>query len=389
MFGCVDPSPLDRWMLDPGVVHLNHGSFGGCLRSVFEAAQAWRRKLEASPMRWFVLEWQAELDLARGALAAFLRAPEDRTTFVPSATTGVAIALASANLAPGDRILVTTHGYRAVANQLERLAAARGLEVYQIHIELPFDAQAFVDKLERAITPTTHLAVLDHVTSPTALRLPLERVLPMLADRRVAVVVDGAHAPGQLALDVGALLALGATWYTGNNHKWLCAPKGSGFLVAAPDAPIVPVVTSHGASPAYGPANRLHAELDWSGTHDPAAHLATPVAIEAVAAEGGGWPQIIARNHALVVAMRRRLLDALGATSIAPEDALGAMATIPVTLPEAPLVVERQLLTAGFEVPVVDWGAGAFVRVSAHLYNHEREADVVAAKLLALGVRGR
>lgn len=376
-------------MLDPGVLHLNHGSFGGVLRTVFDAAHHWRRKLEASPMRWYVLEWQAEVDLARAALATFLRAAEQRTSFVTNATTGVAIALASSNLTAGDRILVTTHGYRAVRNQLERLAATRGLEIYQINIPLPFDADAFVEKVERAITPRTHLAVIDHITSPTALRLPLERVLPILAEHRVPTLVDGAHAPGQVPLDVSALIDLGATWYTGNNHKWLCAPKGSGFIVAADDAPVVPAITSHGASPEYGPPNRLHAELDWAGTYDPCAHLATPVAIDAVGAEGGGWPAIFARNHALALEMRDRLCDALGAAKLCPDEAIGTMAAVPVMLPDEPLVVERQLLREGFEVPVVDFPGGSLVRVSAHLYNTIADVDTLANKLLALGVRGR
>jgi len=367
-------------MLDPSVVHLNHGSFGACLRTVFDDAVAWRRKLEAAPMRWLVLEWQAELDRARAALAAFLRAPAERLVFVPSATTGVAIALQSAGLAPGDRVLFTNHGYRAVRNQLRR----HELDVREIEIPLPYDADAFVDAVARAITPHTRLAVLDHLTSPTALRLPVERVLPLFAARGIPVLVDGAHAPGQIELDISALLALGATWYTGNNHKWLCAPKASGFLVAAPHAPVVPVVTSHGASSEYGSANRMHAELDWSGTHDPAPHLAVPLAIASFE-----WPRVYAHNHALVLAMRDRLTAALGASRIAGDDALAMMASIPITVPRAPLEVERQLLREGWEVPIVDSVVGPLVRVSAHLYNDADQADALAAKLLALGVRGR
>jgi isopenicillin-N epimerase len=370
-------STLDHWMLDPAVVHLNHGSFGACLRTVFAHAQAIRTRLEAAPMRWLVLDWQDELDRARAALAAFVHAPPDRLAFVPSSTTAIAIALRSAGIEPGDRVLTSTHVYRAVRNQLVRL----GVELHAVDIALPFDPDAFVDAV--AAAPPCKLAVLDHITSPTALRLPLERVLPLLAARGTTIIVDGAHAPGQIALDVGALIALGATYYAGNNHKWLCAPKGSAFLVAAHGAPVVPVVTSHGASAEYGPPNRLHAELDWSGTHDPAAHLSVPLAIASF-----DWPAAYARNHALAVEMRRRLATALGARAIAPDDALAAMAAVPVTFPGDPLALERQLLADGWEVPLVDF-AGGLVRVSAHLYNHAGEADALAAKLLALGIRGR
>ena len=358
-------------MLDPAVVHLNHGSFGACLRTVFDAAQAWRAKLEASPMRWLVLEWQAELDRARAALAAFVGAPAERLVFVQSSTHAVAIALHSAKLAPGDRVLTTTHCYRAVRNQLDRL----GVALHVIELALPFDPDAFVDAIAKA--PPCKLAVLDHITSPTALRLPLERVLPLLHARGTQTIVDGAHAPGQIALDIGAL---GATWYAGNNHKWLCAPKGSGFLVA--NAPTSPLVTSHGASAEYGPPNRLHAELDWSGTYDPAPHLVVPLAIDNI-----DWPAALARNHALAIEMRRRLCDALGARVLAPDDSLACMAAVPITV-DNPLALEKHLLESGWEVPIVDF-AGGLVRVSAHLYNHAEQADALARELLALGVRGR
>ena len=333
-------SPIDRWALDPSIVHLNHGSFGGCPRAVLEDAAAWRARLEASPMRFYVLEWQRELDRARAALAAFVRAPAERLAFAPSATTAVAIALHSLapSLAAGDQLLTTDHAYRACRNQLDGLAAARGLGIATVAVPHPFDAEALVARTAAAITPRTRLALLDHVTSPTALRLPLEALLAPLAARGIAVVVDGAHAPGQLELDVGALLARGVTYYAGNNHKWLCAPKGSGFLVAAAGAPIAPLVTSHGATASYGPPNRLHAQLDWPGTHDPAPYLAVPAAIAALAAEGGGWPALFERNHALALELRARLVDALGgrpagAPPLPPDSPIGTKAAIPIALP--------------------------------------------------------
>jgi isopenicillin-N epimerase len=373
-------SPSD-WALDPAIVHLNHGSYGGCPRAVIDAATAWRTRLEAAPMRFLVLEWQRELDRARAALAAFVRAPDSRLVFVPNATTGVAIALASMPLAPGDAILTTDHCYRACKNQLDRT----GAPLVIVPIALPFDADQFVDGVARALAPHVKLALLDHVTSPTALRLPIERVIPLLAARGIASLIDGAHAPGQLELDLGAL---DATWYAGNCHKWVCAPKGTGFLVAPAGVVARPVVTSHGASPAYGPANRLHAELDWSGTYDPTPHLTVPAAIATVASLGGGWPAVIARDHALVIEMRRRFVEALGgAPMIAPESALGAMAAIPIALPGiAPFALEQQLLIEGWEVPIVDWPTGPLVRLSAHLYNHAGEAEALAARLRDLGV---
>jgi isopenicillin-N epimerase len=385
-------SPLARWALAPEIVHLNHGSYGGCPRDVIAAADALRARLEAAPMTFLVLEWQRELDRAREALAAFLHAPSDLLAFVPNATTGIAIALASTALDAGDEILTTDHAYRAVANQLARVAHTRGAKVRVVSLELPFDPEAAAGAITRALTPHTKLAVLDHLTSPTALRVPLEAILPVLAARGIATIVDGAHAPGQLALDVSALFALGATWYAGNNHKWVCAPKGTGFLVASATAPSMrPVITSHGASAEYGPPNRYHAELDWMGTHDPTPHLAVPSAIAAVAELGNGWAHVIARNHALAVELRDRLDRALGATRLCADTTLGTMAAIPIELPPntTPLALQQRLLEDGWEIPIVDFANGPLVRISAHLYNHADQADALAHKLRALGVTGR
>ena len=380
-------SPLDHWALDPAVVHLNHGSYGGCPRAVLEAATRFRDRLEAAPMRFFVLEWQRELDAARAALAAFVHADPERLVFVPGATTGVALALGAAAIDAGDEIVTTSHVYPACRNQLTRLAATRGARLVIVETPLPFDADALVERIAGAITTRTRLAVLDHITSATALVYPLARLLPLFTARGIPVLVDGAHAPGQLALDVDALVTLGATWYVGNNHKWLCGPKASGFLVAAPSAiaAIHPLVTSHGATPSYGPANRFHAELDWSGTHDPCAQLAVPSAIATIAAEGGDWPAVHARNHALALALR----DRLGGARLAADDAIGSMVAVPIVLPPglAPLALEKRLLADGWEVPIVDFPGQALVRVSAHLYNHVAQADDLARKLAEVGVR--
>ncbi|MGE0399884.1 MAG: aminotransferase class V-fold PLP-dependent enzyme [Kofleriaceae bacterium] len=377
-------SPIEQWALSPEVVHLNHGSYGGCPRAVVEAANAMRTRLEEAPMRYYLLEWQGELDRARAAVASFVRTDPARLVFVPGATSGVAIALAAAQLAAGDEILTTTHAYPACKNQLARLADRVGARVVMVPIELPFDPDALVDAVAAAITSRTKLALLDHITSPSALVLPIERLVPLLRARGIPVLLDGAHAPGQIALDVDAI---GATWYVGNHHKWMCAPKASGFLAVAPEAiaQTLPLVTSHGASAWYGPPNRFHAQLDWSGTYDPSAQLAVPLAIETIAHMGGGWPAVLERNHALVLAMRERL----GGRVLAPPDSIGTMAAVPIELDVGvdTAALEKQLLADGWEVPIVASAVGLFVRVSAHLYNHLDQIDALVAKLSLHGVR--
>jgi len=169
-------------------------------------------------------------------------------------------------------------------------------------------------------------------------------------------------------------------YYTGNHHKWLCAPKGSGFFVAPADA--LPLVVSHGASSEYGPPNRFHALHDWTGTHDPTAYLAVPAAIDTVAELGGGWPAVIARNHALAIEMRRRF----GGPILVPDDSIGSMVSIPIAIDGPPLALEKRLLEDGWEVPIVDTPHGALVRLSAHLYNDASQADALVAKLRTIGV---
>lgn len=387
-------TPLSAWGLAPDVVHLNHGSFGACPRAVLDAQAQVRAELEAAPMRFLVTAWQPALDRARAALAAFVGADPARLCFVPNATTGVATALAAAELDAGDEILLTDHTYRACRNQLDRLAARRGARLVVVPLPLPLRPEAVVPAVLAAVTARTRLCLVDHLTSATALRLPVEVLVPALRARGIDVLVDGAHAPGQVDLDVDAL---GATWYVGNCHKWACAPKGSGFLVVAPEAAgrLRPLVTSHGASPSYGPPNRLHAELDWAGTHDPSPHLVVPEALAAVAALGGGWAAVRAGNHALALALRDALVEGLRAPGqarpapLAPDEAIGAMAAVPVALPAGtgPAELELALLRAGWEVPIVDWPGQPLVRVSAQLYNAVDDAARLAAELAGRGVR--
>jgi isopenicillin-N epimerase len=371
---------LDRWALAPDVVHLNHGSYGGCPTSVLDAAIAMKRRLEGAPMRFFGTEWQGLVDHARAELARFLDAPANRLVFTPNATSGVAIALASCKLTAGDEILTTDHAYRACRNQLERLARERSARLVIVPIALPFDPDQAVETITGALTLRTRIALLDHITSPTAVIMPLDRIIPRLPG--VQVIIDGAHAPGQIALDVSAV---GATYYAGNNHKWLCAPKATGFLYAG--GPAKPLVTSHGASADYGPANRLHAELDWPGTYDPTAQLAVTDAIAALAAVGT-IADIADRNHRLALALRDHVIGEMHGRKLAPDSSLAAMAAIPIVLPPnvTPYQMTQRLLRDNWELPIVDWPGQPLLRISAHLYNSLADGPPLVAKLREVGV---
>jgi len=388
------PSPLARlWTLDAAVTFLNHGSFGACPRPVLEAQQRLRERLERQPVQFLVRDLEGLLDDARRALAAFLGADPAGLVFVPNATTGVNAVLRSLALAPGDQVLVTDHAYNACRNALDFAAAAARAEVVVVPVPFPLaSADAVVEAVLARATPRTRLALLDHVTSPTGLVLPIERLVRELAARGVDTLVDGAHAPGMLPLDLGAL---GAAYYAGNCHKWLCAPKGAGFLHVQRDRRdgVRPVVISHGANSPRTDRSRLLLEFDWTGSHDPTAYLCVPEALRFLGGLlPGGWPALMARNRALALEARHILCSALGAEAPAPEDMVGALAAVP--LPDgsaapgrSPLYVDPLqdvlLERYGIEVPIVPWPAPPkrLVRVSCQAYNAREDYERLAAAL--------
>jgi isopenicillin-N epimerase len=378
------------WALDPAVAFLNHGSYCACPRPVLEAQQRLREELESEPVRFLGRQLESRLDTARGALGVFVGADPDDLAFVPNATTGVNTVLRSLALAPDDELLTTDHAYNACRNALDFVAGRTGARVVVVRVPFPLDAEARVEEaILGAVTPRTRLALIDHVTSPTGLVLPLGRLVAALAERRVDVLVDGAHAPGMLPLDLGSL---GAAYYAGNCHKWLCAPKGAGFLHVRRDrqALIRPLVLSHGANSPRTDRTRFRLEFDWTGTHDPTAYLAVPEAIRTLeAAVPGGWPALMAGNRALALSARRILIEALGIPAPCPETMVGALAAVPLPDgPRPPPPARDPLQVALFErfaieVPVIAWPASPrrLVRVSCQIYNTRGQYERLAAAL--------
>jgi isopenicillin-N epimerase len=386
------------WPLDPEVTFLNHGSYGACPRAVLEAQRRLTLELEAEPVRFLSRELEGRLDAARAALGAFLGAAPDDLAFVPNATTGVNTVLRSLEWAPADEILTTDHVYQACRNAAERVAGRAGARVVVAPVPFPLESpDAVVNAVLAAVTPRTRLALLDHVTSPTGVVFPIARLVAELAARGVDTLVDGAHAPGMVELD---LRALGAAYYAGNAHKWLCAPKGTAFLHVRRDrqAAIRPLVVSHGASSPRTDRSGFRLEFDWTGTDDPTRYLAIPDAIRYLGGLlPGGWPELRARNRGLALEARTLLCDALGVKPPCPDAMLGSLAAVPLPdgPPGAPWTRRDPLQDALFErfaveVPIVRWPAAPrrFVRVSAQLYNeraHYRRLAEALRVVLAAG----
>lgn len=393
--------PLAAFALDPTILHLNHGSFGAAPRAALAAQAEARSAIEAATMRFMVRDWQSRLDAARRRVAEFVGSDPEDLVMIPNPTAGVASIANSLAWQPGDRVVVTDHGYRACLNTMRRLVETHGIEIVTVTLPLPLHSSAeVVERLVSAIAaePRCRLALVDHITSPTALVLDIATLAARLAIAapHVRLIADCAHSAGQVELDLAALGRAGTAYAVAAMHKWVCAPKGSSILWARRDYrdDLRPVITSHGETPGVGPANRFHARFDWSGTHDPTAYLTTPAALDELAQRGGGWSAIRARNHELVLAARDLLLDRLagGASAIAPDDMHGSMAAIPIALPAdtQPLTIQAQLLDDGIEVPVANLpGHGTFVRISAHVYNRLADYEKLADTLLARGIRGR
>lgn len=389
-----EPSPLaTHWTLDPGITFLNHGAFGACPREVLALQAELRARMERDPIDFFVRAIEPLLDEARAGLGAFLHADPDDLALVDNATTGVNTVLRSLVLGPGDELLTTNHAYNACANALRAVAERAGARVVVAEVPFPLRGPVEVtDAVLGGVTGRTRLVLLDHVTSATGVVFPVESLVPALQARGVEVLVDGAHAPGMMPVD---LEGLGAAYYSGNCHKWLCAPKGAAFLHVRRDrqAAISPLVVSHGANAPRTDRSRFRLEFDWTGTRDPTPALCVARAIELVGRlVPGGWDEVRARNHALACRARALLCDAAGLTPPCPESMLGSLAAVELPVePEPPplgpngLDPLQEWLFAQhrIEVPVYGWPVAArrWIRISPHLHNTEAQYTFLAGAL--------
>ncbi len=385
------------WVLDPMVTFLNHGSFGSCPRPVLETQARLRAELERQPVAFMTRGLEQRLQEVQHELADFLGADGEDLVPVANATSGVNAVLRSYPFSAADAILVTDQEYNACRNVVDFVAARAGAQVQVVTLPFPIQsAQQVVDALTAAVTERTRMLLIDHVTSPTALVLPLEEILTAMQERGVRVLVDGAHGPGQLEVDLGRL---GADYYTGNCHKWLNSPKGAGFLWVRPElqSEVRPAVISHGANSPRRDRSRFQLEFAWTGTGDPTPFLSVAAGLRWVEQEiEGGWPGLRRRNRELALAARRLVLEACDQPSPAPDEMIAAMVSLPLPgyrdRASVPLDQFDPLQIAlreqyGIELPIFPWGRlpSRALRFSVQHYNSVEDYQLLARALAELG----
>lgn len=388
----------DSWMLDQDITYLDHGAFGACPRAVLAHQTALRAKIERGPSTFFLQQLEPLLDEARSELARFLGASSRDLVFVPNATTGINAVLRGATLAAGDELLVTNHGYAAVRNTAEFAAERSGARLVVAEVPFPItDPGQVIDAILAAVTRHTRLAIIDHVTSATALVWPITEIVRALDERGIATLVDGAHAPGMVPVD---LERIGSAYYVGTCHKWLCSPKGAGFLWVRQDrqSEVHPTTISHGFKSFREDRSRFHLEFDWVGTGDPTPYLCTPTALRFMdGLMAGGWAAVMQTNRERALFAQRTLVAALGSHAPAPDSMVGAMASIPIrearddeygddftTDPLHKVLLHHHAI----DVPVLAWPRWPrrVLRISAQVYNTNEQFTHLAEALVAVGM---
>lgn len=391
-----DASPLaSRFSLDPSVVFLNHGSFGACPREIIDRQNEVRARIDREPIRFFVEDLEGLLDRARHALGAFINADPEGLVRVTNATEGVNTVVRSLRFEPGDELLTNNHEYNACNNALKFAAERSGASVVVADVPWPLAGDDQVaDAILARVTPRTRLALISHVTSPTGVVFPVARIVKELAARGVDTLVDGAHAPGMVPLDVSAI---GAAYYTGNCHKWMCAPRGAAFLCVRSDRRdrIRPLTISHGANSLRTDRPRFRLEFDWTGTADVSAFLVLPELIEWMdRLLPGGWPQVLFHNRELALKGRALLCREMGVEPPCPDSMIASLAAVPIAdrTPEEAArptryhdaLQDRLIAEWGVQAPIVVFPAGSnrrMVRIAAAIYNSIEQVEYLARAL--------
>ena len=365
----------NQFLLAPDLIFLNHGSFGACPREVLEVQQRWQMEMERNPVEFLGRRSAGLLLQARTALAQALGASADELVFMPNSTTGVSVVARSFPLQPGDEVLTTDLEYGACDAAWQHVCAQAGAVYRRIKIPLPFDRESLTKHLLSAASRKTRLITFCHITSSTALIFPAAEICAAARERGIATFVDGAHAPGQIPVDLDAI---NADFYVGNCHKWLCAPKGSAFLHARSEhhAMLEANVFSWGYAEGtdeqtgfddFLGTTLFERRMQWQGTQDISAWLAVPAALDFQ--KRHDWPAVQVRCHALAKIALDKLTERFATQPIAEDEDWAQMVAIPIAAQDPELLRKRLYEESRIEVPITAHGKQIFVRVSVQGYN--------------------
>jgi len=371
------------FLLDENVIFLNHGSFGATPRPVFDVYQDWQRRLERQPVQFLISELSGHLENARRALGRILNVHEDDLVYIPNATFGVNVVARSLDLGPGDEVLSTNHEYGACENVWSFLSQKRGFAYVRQEIPLPFGSQeAIGEQIWEGVTENTRVIFMSHITSPTAVRFAVEAICARAREAGILTIVDGAHAVGQIPLD---LMALGADFYTSNGHKWLCSPKGSAFLYSRRERQelIEPLVVGWGwgANADFSYGSSYLDNLQWLGTNDLSAYLAVPAAI--AFQETHDWTAVRQRCHDLLCQAVARVCALSGLPTVYENtDSFEQMGIAPLPQIEDLRAFKARLYDEfRVEIPCIEWEERQFIRISVQGYNRQEDIDGLVGAL--------
>jgi len=376
-----------QFMLDPDIVFLNHGSFGATPRPVFDVFQEWQRRFECQPVAFVDREMPGFLEQARSELGRYINSPADDIVYVPNVTFAVNLVARSLALGHDDEVLASNHEYGACDRTWLFLSQKRGFTYRRQPISLPVTTtEAIIEEFWRGVTPKTKVIFISHITSPTAIKLPVKRICKKAREQGILVIVDGAHTPGQISLD---MQAIGADFYAGNCHKWLCGPKGSAFLYARAEVQklIEPLVVSWGwgADRTFSYGSDYLDYTQWTGTNYPAAYLSVPAAIQFQ--NSNDWVRVRSRCHEMLKEAINRIDDLTGLSSIYPDsgDFFEQMAAVPLPPIDDIQIFKRRLYEQyRVEIPVLSWQGTPLIRISIQGYNSGKDIDKLLAALAEL-----
>lgn len=369
-----------HFLLDPEIHFLNHGSFGATPKPVFEAYQNWQHRLERQPVLFLGREYDALLKESRVALGAYLNANADDLVYIPNATLGVNIIARSLNLHPGDEVLTTDHEYGACDYTWEYVCGKTDVKYIHQPISLSFRSEReIVEQFWKGVTAHTKVIYLSHITSPTALRIPVEEICALARNKGITTIIDAAHSPGQIPVD---LQSLGADVVFGNAHKWLMSPKGAAFLFVRKEIQpmLEPLVVSwgYGNDSQFGSGSRFVDIFQWTGTKDPSAALAVPDAIRF--AQEHNWEMVREECHEILVQAVERVCNLVRMAPLYPLDKrfFSQMAIAPLPA-SADLIMLKSKLYNEYkvEVPLIQWQNKKFVRISIQGYNTIEDVDAL------------